>query len=706
MVWGGRVVVKLSTTVCRRALIVLASISLFMPLGCGSGRTQDDMRKYARRSAQKSDDAESQPVAEKAKQPATSDVATQPANTQVTPAPSGAVVQPAAAPSAKNTGAVPSETVAATGQTPPASVPSAPLPPAPVLTGPTQPAQPLTLPERRQRTIDNLTAIAAALKKYSDKNGRLFFPATYDPASRPLLSWRVELLPYLGYQQLYDQFHLNEPWDSPHNQTLLAAIPAEYQSPERFDTKTNYVIPVAAFTPFHRREGFGMQCFEDGASETVVVLEVDDVAAVNWTEPAELQLDLNRFTSVVGKLREDGFFVIWGDGQMTGVSRDCSAAGLRAIFTYDGGESFVAESVRVKPVATVESPTEVAATGGAEPAAPMPADTPTDKQVSLAGQAEQDGTQLTPAQVVKYPVPDTRSLEQARKLVREIYHDDYTGKKTLAERKDLARRMIEKATDVSEDVAGHYVLLDIAKDISCQTGDVLTAVDAVEQLVNRFEVDEVELWHDVLAKLGKKERSESESKALLDKARDLVDRALEAEDFERAEMFCQVAMGAGRQLQDREQIQHLDVQQSRIVAARKAYQRIQQLMSSLGNGEDPRASREVGEYYCLVKNEWEKGLPLLGNGNDEVLKGLAEQELKNPTIAADQLTLADGWWAYGEKNTEHQKNCRLRAALWYTRALVELPAGLWRAKAEMRLNEIKRTYGAAALPSEVKTASR
>jgi hypothetical protein len=227
----------------------------------------------------------------------------------------------------------------------------------------------------------------------------------------------------------------------------------------------------------------------------------------------------------------------------------------------------------------------------------------------------------------------------------------------------------------------------------------------VEQLVTRFEVDEVELWHDVLAKLGKKERSESESRALLEKCRDLVDRALEMEDFERAEVFCQIALGAGRQLQDREQIQHLDAQQSRIVAARKAYQRIQQLMGSLSNSEDPRASREVGEYYCLVRGEWEKGLPLLLKGNDDNLKGLAEQELATPTIPADQLALADGWWNCGEKKTDHQKSCRLRAALWYSRALLELPNGLWRAKAEMRLNEIKRLYGAAALPTDVKTAA-
>src|SRR5262249_5899033 len=34
---------------------------------------------------------------------------------------------------------------------------------------------------------------------------------------KALLSWRVTLLPYLEQQNLFNQFHLDEPWDSPHN---------------------------------------------------------------------------------------------------------------------------------------------------------------------------------------------------------------------------------------------------------------------------------------------------------------------------------------------------------------------------------------------------------------------------------------------------------------------------------------------------------
>ena len=99
------------------------------------------------------------------------------------------------------------------------------------------------------------------------------------------LSWRVALLPYLGYQRLYDEFRLDEPWNSRHNYELLKQIPSVYQSPERFDDHTNYVVPADSSTVFRGKGVVRLSDFEDGAKNTVMVVEVDDVAAVPWTAP-------------------------------------------------------------------------------------------------------------------------------------------------------------------------------------------------------------------------------------------------------------------------------------------------------------------------------------------------------------------------------------------------------------------------------------
>jgi hypothetical protein len=106
---------------------------------------------------------------------------------------------------------------------------------------------------------------------------------------QPLLSWRVGLLPYLGYQALYDQFHLDEPWSSPHNCSLLARIPAVYQSPERFDTNTNYLVPTSARASFSNAKANHPRRWEDGLDNIVLLLEVDDAQFRPRLRPTNLR---------------------------------------------------------------------------------------------------------------------------------------------------------------------------------------------------------------------------------------------------------------------------------------------------------------------------------------------------------------------------------------------------------------------------------
>ena len=56
--------------------------------------------------------------------------------------------------------------------------------------------------------MNQLKQLGLAFLNYCDTHKR--FPANiYDTEGKPLLSWRVQLLPYLGGQTLYDQFHLD-----------------------------------------------------------------------------------------------------------------------------------------------------------------------------------------------------------------------------------------------------------------------------------------------------------------------------------------------------------------------------------------------------------------------------------------------------------------------------------------------------------------
>src|SRR5262245_14014333 len=82
---------------------------------------------------------------------------------------------------------------------------------------------------KRALVRSRLRKLAAAMHDYAAmRQGRFPAPASCDPTGKPLLSWRVAILPYVGQEALYQQFKHDEPWDSPHNKKLIAKMPAVF----------------------------------------------------------------------------------------------------------------------------------------------------------------------------------------------------------------------------------------------------------------------------------------------------------------------------------------------------------------------------------------------------------------------------------------------------------------------------------------------
>ena len=84
---------------------------------------------------------------------------------------------------------------------------------------------------RRAQSMNNLKQFALAMHNYHDTNGKFPAASSFDKDGKPLLSWRVHVLPYLEQAELYKQFHLDEPWDSEHNKKLIEKMPNVLASP-------------------------------------------------------------------------------------------------------------------------------------------------------------------------------------------------------------------------------------------------------------------------------------------------------------------------------------------------------------------------------------------------------------------------------------------------------------------------------------------
>lgn len=139
-------------------------------------------------------------------------------------------------------------------------------------------------------TLNHMKQIALALHLYNSDEGELPVGESEKVKyadGKPLLSWRVHILPYLEEQELYDQFHLDEPWDSEHNLTLLDQMPEVLSSPtkELKAGHTAFVAPSAEGALLLGSEAVTFGDIGDGSSYTVMFVEVGAEQSVPWTKP-------------------------------------------------------------------------------------------------------------------------------------------------------------------------------------------------------------------------------------------------------------------------------------------------------------------------------------------------------------------------------------------------------------------------------------
>lgn len=199
--------------------------------------------------------------------------------------------------------------------------------------------------------MNNLKQIAIALHGYHEAHCGLPPAEHRDKNGKPLLSWRVLLLPYLERQELFKQFHMDEPWDSPHNLQLLPEMPMVFAPTGAVEApphSTFLQVFVGKGTAFEQG-GFVMpDDFPDGTANTLVVVEAG--IPVPWTKPADLPYDKDQPLPELGGVfkRQIGFSIkparihglhtLLADGSVRFFPGEPEEPRLRALITRNGNE--------------------------------------------------------------------------------------------------------------------------------------------------------------------------------------------------------------------------------------------------------------------------------------------------------------------------------------------------------------------------------
>lgn len=203
----------------------------------------------------------------------------------------------------------------------------------------TPPVEAARAAAQRAQSMNNLKQLALAVHIYHDTH-KAFPPAHTAKDGKPLLSWRVHLLPYLEEQDLYDQFKLDEPWDSEHNKKLIVKMPKVFTNPSlSLDPgMTAYLAPTGKEMAFHADRKTAIFDITDGTSNTIMIVEANADRAVTWTAPDDLPIDLEKPLSGLGTTFEGGFLAAFCDGSVRFISEKVDPKTLSLLFQMADGK--------------------------------------------------------------------------------------------------------------------------------------------------------------------------------------------------------------------------------------------------------------------------------------------------------------------------------------------------------------------------------
>ncbi len=195
---------------------------------------------------------------------------------------------------------------------------------------------------RMSVTLGHMQQLGLALLNHHDEHQA--FPVVGVDAAGvgPQLSWRVHVLPYLEEQALYEQFHRDEPWDSPHNKTLIDKMPELFHSPSASGLPQGYTLyqavtgPETAFSSGRRGPIF--RDMLDVSSGGLLLVEVDEDRAVPWTKPDDWEYDPSDPQAGLGGVHPGGWLAGFADGSVHVIPVDIDDNQVRAMVTSDAGD--------------------------------------------------------------------------------------------------------------------------------------------------------------------------------------------------------------------------------------------------------------------------------------------------------------------------------------------------------------------------------
>jgi hypothetical protein len=306
---------------------------------------------------------------------------------------------------------------------------------------------------------------------------------------------------------------------------------------------------------------------------------------------------------------------------------------------------------------------------------------------------------ISPSPPKRRAVPSPEELAERLASARQAFEAEFQSATKPAQKAVLARHILTAADNSKSDITARYVLVDLARKVFIQAGEVNDALAAARTLEKEFDIPEDQLVIESLEALDELTMPSEQRTIMARVAIDLADDWLAADEFDlvqfaQAEKLATIAsQSAGKQkdAELRKEIVQRRNQIMRVVTSAKAVQSSLTVLET--KPDDPAANLAVGKFRCFVQEEWAEGLPNLAKGGDPLFAGPAALDLATSSRKpADLAAAGESWLKLAADNKTIDRDDRpaiqRRAKEHLTAALPGL-TGLESLRIQRRLDEIK-----------------
>lgn len=295
-----------------------------------------------------------------------------------------------------------------------------------------------------------------------------------------------------------------------------------------------------------------------------------------------------------------------------------------------------------------------------------------------------------PASPKQQAIPEEVAVIKAREQVRRVFQEEFKKAKEAKELLALADKLMALAAESSDDVASRYVMMDEAQKLASQSGDLSKTLSLIDDFARYFDVDFPKLKSAAVEKAADLAKSSVDRRQVAENAVAVADQLVMAGRFDLATDMVQAAITQAGRAKEVELSKSARELRDEINHAKKALNDAQQAQTQLASDADNGdLNLRWGRFVCFHQRNWEKGLPYLAKGSNQILASAAKLDLAQPPEPEKQAAVGQAWVDALKAVEANEKNAvLLRAHEWSRKAEPQLK-GLAKAEVEKRIKELE-----------------